>query len=344
MEKHHKVELVYPCLDLKNSGNAMLLFPVYAADQRYEPKPLINAPTAEAHSNYGSCHEWRHFSYTPANTELTPAEAFDREFPPPDTISEHARLRRDMDFANTRAGETTLRCFTYMSTGHGRKPQPAKIRIHRVSRFYIAGPKTAPMDVDQLEGTYHFPISDMTEWSAPAASDPEWVFNLLGLMLRKTDRAIKHVGHMLYMQNMVERNLVWKPERQLLLEQAMERYTKRTAIKTAATDEIATEDTPTCAINGKDLTLTESAATTLLCGHMFCKSCLLAWCHEKGPVEVGCPLCRATIFTQKRHITQLLTASTTRTSTTRILGTRAGRTSSARARTWIFVSPKMSTT
>ena len=95
------------------------------------------------------------------------------------------------------------------------------------------------------------------------ATGPAWASNLIGLIIREIDPAIKHVGDMMSSQGLEETNPLWKPKRQLITEQALERYTKPTAIKTLGSVLTPAEDEPTCPICSENLTSTETNTSTL---------------------------------------------------------------------------------
>ena len=278
LERHHIVHVQYPWKPLLDNEEQISIPAPHNCQDRYEPLPLIPDPGVEANAYRNSEEETAFFSTTATEHYITD---------PPNVETTGLRhlqhLRADMAQATLFRGDTTLSAITYAL----RTSNASYMRVERITTFA------------RREGNctqtvrYNFDFSDVLR----IMDLPVWMWNLVDLVYRRSDRAFLHVRQMLSSSGLSLAQDVWLPQRvppfaALVLSSWPNNITRDFG-------NMRPEESICRICNTECMGSAQQRPVAVRCSakHIYHFACLQEWCNSKGPERSKCPRCNESIFT-----------------------------------------------
>ena len=273
IKPHHITEIEYPVMWLLERSDEHELKPIHNSINRYQPKPLIDDKNVAHNASRDNIPETRFFSITETTTEVSRVECL-----LPSLASTSYRLVEDMQFVESCCGDTTFHVATYRLPCEGSGAErTSMVRIRRQSVFAYAG------DRRRSVATYNIKLETLEALDCKSL----WLQNLMGLIYRRSDRAVLHVARKLREQRMQDLDTRWKPGRYPDYALALKTVDNLTELSTPI------EPDTDCAICWQALS-SGGKVVELACKgkHVFHLDCFLQVYHGEGPGKIRYPLCR----------------------------------------------------
>ena len=252
------------------------MMPVYAAESRYEPRPLIDDKAVATHSFRGGREETRIFSVTTASTEPIDVDTREADFG-----FDRYRLVSDMEIVEKCNGQTSLHVLTYTTEDNELAETIEEfdltIRIRRHTTFCFARVRVSRASMYQLS---------MDDLDALKSPNRLWQKNFADLVEQRSDLAYLHVNRNLKGLRAPQPSNDWMKPRQPDYEKVL----KEVAIISEPSSDGEEERCHICL----EALHSIKEVVQLQCHgkHEFHLECLVLICESSGPEKSRCPLCR----------------------------------------------------
>ncbi|KAF2168376.1 hypothetical protein M409DRAFT_53066 [Zasmidium cellare ATCC 36951] len=300
LKPHHSVDIEFPCRELLQDGEGMILPHPWDIEERHQPFPLAPDDTIEQRWPWLNVFDTRRASYYPVEAVFDPelfSEDDDELRATDDLAADMARL------INKFEGSTTLELLTYVPLNLNEDDAPKceyDIRV-RIRRTTLLDGEDA--QADELQPAIY--ESTVRDWRSMMRSDAvvhAWQDDIVHLMHQDLDQDVRHVQLKMEDSGLDYEDWVncdlWQKPRQMPIDQGIAKIT--TTLTKPELDQfnetLADDDKllqcPSCLEDYDESTT--NTAVLLPCSkkHCLCLTCLKQWCIQNGLDKVSCPYCR----------------------------------------------------
>ncbi|KAK4554321.1 hypothetical protein LTR86_008529 [Recurvomyces mirabilis] len=278
------------------------VFEIMNAHERYAPLPLINDAAVIHHTNRNGARESDFYSM-----KYTSKPGL-QGIPKLSNKQTLKQLLADMAKATSAVGETLLRVHAYTPADREIAEHGSLViddsQLFRIDRI------TCHRDLEGVLALsrrgYKGRLIDLSR----LPESQKWISDIHDLIGLRNDRAYRHVcvrmGRHLSSQETFADNITseFKAPRHPPFEKHFPTF-----IKAPNSTDVPSEDQAVCLICTDPFDDADHQPQELDCQqpvkHLFGRSCLLDWCNATGPEKVGCPTCRAKVFTNELTIAYL---------------------------------------